>query len=96
VAFQPNPLVFLAIDRRRLAPFIYHDKNASWNRMIMACAKARFNFLDYQLRGASSRRLPDWLTVKVDEMNDLSLLDETFPGGRDVFWQAYPVGRTVH
>jgi Druantia protein DruA len=32
--------------------------------------------------GRSTRRLPNWLLTKVDEMTDLMLLDQIFPGGR--------------
>jgi hypothetical protein len=38
--------------------------------------------LSWQVAGRSSRRLPNWLLTKVDEMTDIVLLDQTFPGGR--------------
>jgi hypothetical protein len=38
--------------------------------------------LGHQVAGSSSRRLPNWILMKVEEIVDLELLDETFPGGR--------------
>jgi hypothetical protein len=32
--------------------------------------------------GRSTRPLPNWLLTKVDEITDLILLDQIFPGGR--------------
>jgi hypothetical protein len=36
--------------------------------------------LGYQVAGTSSRAIPNWILMKVDE--DLQMLDKTFPGGR--------------
>lgn len=38
--------------------------------------------LGYQVAGSSSRPLPNWLLMKTNEIEDLALLDQTFPGGR--------------
>ena len=38
--------------------------------------------LGYQTDGSSSRPLPNWLLMKTDEIVDLDLLGQTFPGGR--------------
>ena len=38
--------------------------------------------LSWQVGGRSSCPLPNWLLTKVDEMTDLILLDQIFPGGR--------------
>jgi hypothetical protein len=38
--------------------------------------------LGYQVAGSSSRRLPNWLLTKVNEITDLVLLDQIFPRGR--------------
>ena len=38
--------------------------------------------LGYQTAGSSSRPMPNWLLMKTDEISDLTLLDQTFPGGR--------------
>jgi hypothetical protein len=36
--------------------------------------------LGYETAGKSRRRFPNWLFVKTDEVIDLQLLDQTFPG----------------
>jgi len=38
--------------------------------------------LAYQVDGSSSRRLPNWILMKADEIIDLELLDQNSPGGR--------------
>ena len=38
--------------------------------------------LGWQTAGANSRPIPCWLTVKAEEMLELTMLDTTFPGGR--------------
>jgi len=38
--------------------------------------------LGYQTAGSSSRPLPNWLFMKADEIVNLELLDQNFPGGR--------------
>ena len=57
-------------------------KTAWWNRTITASSTAQSSWLSWQVAGASSRPLPNWLLTKVDEMSDLALQDQTFPGGR--------------
>jgi hypothetical protein len=52
------------------------------NRMITGFSKARSSLLSWQVAGRSSRPLPNWLLTKVDEITDLELRDQTFPGGR--------------
>src|SRR4030095_15410701 len=43
-----------------------------------------------------SRRLPNWILMKVNEFVDLVLLDQTFPGGRPRLQQTHPMGHAVH
>jgi hypothetical protein len=38
--------------------------------------------LGYQVAGSSSRRLPNWVLMKANEITALTLLEQTFPGGR--------------
>jgi hypothetical protein len=48
----------------------------------MESSTGSVQLLGYQVAGASTRRLPNWLLMKTDEIVDLELLDQTFPGGR--------------
>jgi hypothetical protein len=50
--------------------------------MITGFSKGSVQLLSWQVAGRSSRLLPNWLLTKVDEITDLVLLDQTFPGGR--------------
>jgi hypothetical protein len=34
------------------------------------------------MAGSSSRPLPNWILMKVNEMTDLQILEKTFAGGR--------------
>jgi hypothetical protein len=38
--------------------------------------------LGHQIAGSSSRPLPNWLLMKTDEVTELEVLEQTFPGGR--------------
>lgn len=38
--------------------------------------------LGYQIAGSSSRPLPNWIFMKVQEMEAIEMLEQTFPGGR--------------
>ena len=38
--------------------------------------------LGYQIAGSSNRRLPNWFLMKTDEITGLTVLEQTFPGGR--------------
>jgi hypothetical protein len=38
--------------------------------------------LTYQVGGASSGPLPNWRWMDVQQISDVQLLDQTFPGGR--------------
>jgi hypothetical protein len=38
--------------------------------------------LAYQVGGSSSRRRPNWILIKANDIADIELLDQIFPGGR--------------
>ncbi len=40
--------------------------------------------LTYQVGGSSSRPLPDWRWMDVEQISDAQLLDQTFAGGRPI------------
>jgi len=74
------------------------------NRTTTASLKARFN-VKLAVAGSRSRPLPNWLLTKVDEITDLVMLDQTFPGGRPtasgkhiqwdvLFIRVKPIGRS--
>ena len=80
---QPNPLLWTAIENRRMIRFAYHGKN----RIAGAARSRNPQRLSpiagvWQVDGSSSRPLPNWILMKANEITDLELLDQTFPGGR--------------
>ena len=79
---QPVPLIWMAIEQTRMIRFIYHGKERIAEPHDHGVLKGSVQLLSYQTAGASSRPLPNWLLTKTDEIIDLQLLDQTFPGGR--------------
>ena len=78
---QPHPLIWTAIENTRMIRFAYHGKD----RLVEphhGILNGSVELLSWQVAGRSSRRLPNWLLTKVNEMSDLELLDQPFPGGR--------------
>ena len=79
---QPHPLLRRAIENTRIIRFAYHGKDRLVEPHDHGILNGTVQLLSWQVAGRSSRRLPNWLLTKVDEITDLVLLDQTFPGGR--------------
>ena len=79
---QPHPLLWTAIENTRMIRFSYHGKDRIAEPHDHGILKGSVQLLSWQVDGRSSRPLPNWLLTKVDEIADLALLDQTFPGGR--------------
>src|ERR1700678_4027354 len=80
--FQPDPLLWQAIERRRMIRLVYHGKERLVEPHDHGVLNGSVQLLGYQVAGASSRPLPNWLLMKTGEVIDLQLLDQTFRGGR--------------
>ncbi len=79
---QPDPLLWQAIERRRKIRLIYHGKERLVEPHDHGVLNDSLQLLGYQTAGASSRPLPNWILMKVEEMLDLQMLEKTFSGGR--------------
>ena len=79
---EPDPLIRTAIEQRRLIRLIYHGKVRILEPHDHGILNNAVQLLGYQLAGSSSRPLPNWLLLKVNDIADLVLLNDTFPGGR--------------
>jgi hypothetical protein len=79
---QPHPLLWTAIENTRMVRFAYHGKDRIAEPHDHGILKGSVQVLSWQVDGRSSRPLPNWLLTKVDEITDLELMDQTFPGGR--------------
>jgi hypothetical protein len=79
---EPVQLIWTAIEQTRMIRLNYHDKERILEPHDHGILNGSVQLLGYQVAGASSRRLPNWLLMKTDEVIDLALLDQIFPGGR--------------
>jgi hypothetical protein len=76
------PQICTAIEQTRMIRLIYHGKERVVEPHDHGVLNGSVQLLGYQVAGASTRRLPNWLLMKTDEIVNLKLLDQTFPGGR--------------
>ena len=79
---QPVPLIWTAIEQTRMIRLFYHDKERVLEPHDHGILNGSVQLLGYQTDGSSSRRIPNWILMKTEEISDLKLLDRTFPGGR--------------
>ena len=79
---QPNPQTWTAIEQRRMMRLFYHGKERIVEPHDHGILNGSVQLLAYQVDGESSRPLPNWILMKVEEIDDMTLLSRTFPGGR--------------
>ena len=79
---RPVPAILTAIEQTRMIRLIYHQKERIVEPHDHGILNGSVQLLAYQVAGSSSRPLPNWVLMKTDEITDLELLDQTFPGGR--------------
>jgi hypothetical protein len=80
--FQPVPLLWSAIEHRRMIRLFYHGKERLVEPHDYGILNGTAQLLGYQVAGSSSRPLPNWILMKVEEMADLEMLEKVFAGGR--------------
>ncbi|MHA6893347.1 WYL domain-containing protein [Ralstonia pseudosolanacearum] len=74
-----------AIREKRLLSFTYTQLPRIVEPHILGWQDGRLGILGYQVRGSSSHgTLPDWRRFYLDDIRNLVLLDERFPGRRPV------------
>jgi hypothetical protein len=81
-SLEPVPEILTAIEQTRMLRLMYHGKERILEPHDHGILNGSVQLLGYQIAGKSSRRLPNWLRMKTDEIVNLELLDQTFPGGR--------------
>ena len=79
---QPNPLLWMAIENRRMIRLTYHRRERILEPHDHGILNGSVQLLAYQVGGSSSRPLPNWILMQVNEIADPELLDQIFPGGR--------------
>jgi WYL domain len=77
--------LYTAIETRHLVRFTYNGKARIAEPHDYGVQKGRAHLLAYQVGGESgSGRLPDWRWFDLAKMPGVEVLDQTFPGHRDV------------
>ncbi len=61
---------------------LYHGKERLVEPHDHGVLNGTIQLLGYQVAGSSSRPLPNWILMKVNEMQNLEVLEKTFGGGR--------------
>ena len=79
---KPHLEIWKAIEQRRMMRLTYHHKERIIEPHDHGILNGSVQLLAWQVAGSSSRPLPNWLLMKVDEMARLTTLPDTFPGGR--------------
>ncbi len=82
VESRVNPLIWAAIEQKRLLRFRYKDRERIVEPHDYGIHNGRVKLFGYQVGGSSSQPLPNWRWVEQELMSDIELLDQTFPGGR--------------
>ena len=79
---KPHPKIWKAIEQRRIMRLVYHNKERILEPHDHGILNGSVQLLAWQIAGSSSRPLPNWLLMKVDEIAGLITLANTFSGGR--------------
>lgn len=79
---QPVPRIVKAIEQTRMIRLTYHNKERILEPHDHGILNGSVQLLGYQTAGSSSRPIPNWVLMKTNEISDLILLDQGFPGGR--------------
>lgn len=75
--------IVTAIQARRVLEFSYHGKYRVAKPHIYGIFNGLHQLLTFQTAGDSaSGDLPNWRRLNVDELSDLRITDEVFPGTR--------------
>ncbi|MBV9302990.1 MAG: hypothetical protein JOY62_16180 [Acidobacteriaceae bacterium] len=75
-------LLRTAIRQKRLIRYIYTGKLRIVEPHDYGIHNGVVKLFGYQVRGSSSKPLPNWRWAQVSSISDLFLLDEQFPGRR--------------
>jgi len=82
----PDPdldqLLRTAIEQTRLLRLRYQNRDRIVEPHDYGVHKGVVKLLTRQVRGSSSRPLPGWRWMEIDQISNAEMLGETFPGGR--------------
>jgi predicted DNA-binding transcriptional regulator YafY len=81
---QLDQLIRKAIAKKHLIRFRYQEKERIVEPHDYGIQKGITRLLSWQIGGQSSGRLPGWRWFDVSDMQDVEILDKSFPGNREV------------
>jgi len=86
VAVDPglHQLLYGAIQNKRVIRFRYKNKERIVEPHDYGIQKGITRLLSWQIGGQSSSRLPGWRWFDVPGMQNIEVLERTFPGNREV------------
>ena len=79
---QTDFILRKAIAEKRLLRLRYHDHERIVEPHDYGEKNGSIKLLAYQTGGSSNGPLPNWRFMEVNQLSELQLLDQTFPGGR--------------
>lgn len=79
---QINPLLWKAIEEKRLIRVRYKDRERIVEPHDYGIHNGLVKLLGYQVAGSSSHPLPSWRWMEEPLMSDIELLNRRFAGGR--------------
>jgi predicted DNA-binding transcriptional regulator YafY len=79
-----HQLIFSAVENKRLIQFTYKGNERIVEPHDYGIQNGIARLLSWQVGGQSSGRLPGWRWFDVSNMQDLEMLDKSFPGNREV------------
>jgi hypothetical protein len=83
---SPDPnidkLLRTAIEHKRLIRVVYQNRNRIVEPHDYGIQNGSVKLFGYQVGGSSSHKLPNWRWIQTDQISDIHLLSQTFPGGR--------------
>lgn len=80
-----NPLLWQAIEQRRLIRLVYKSKERIVEPHDYGIHNGIVKLFAYQLGGSSSHKLPAWRWFEEKLISDIHILTRTFGGGRSTF-----------
>lgn len=79
---QVNPLLWKAIEEKRLIQLRYKDRERIVEPHDYGIQNGLVKLLSYQVAGSSSGKLPSWRLMEQHFMSEIKVLDQRFKGGR--------------
>jgi hypothetical protein len=77
-----DELLLTAISEKRLIRLRYRGRDRIVEPHDYGIHNGAAKLLAYQVGGSSSGKLPNWRWMETEQISELTLLDQTFPGGR--------------